>query len=206
MKNVCIFDFLFDLYQQLSQSIHHNENSTVNSQFETFVDIFPTVVNNHALLCNASRKQKRIRKKPWLTPGIYKSILTKNKMYHEVYNKKNTPLYNIYEVYRNNLSRITKVAKEQYYHTLISSNKNNTINLKCKNRSQPSKITSASGAETHDPVEIANEFNSFFSKVGERLASNILPSSGSLKFSHYTKSSFFYAKSVNKKHKPLLAN
>jgi len=98
-------------------------------------------------------------------------------MYHKVYNKKNTPLYNMYKVYRNNLSRIIKVAKQQYYYTLISSNKNDTkklhqilsdlINLKCKNRSQPSKITTASGAETHVPVEIANEFNSFFSKVGE---------------------------------------
>ena len=58
MENFGINDFLFDLYQQLSQSIHHNENSTVNSQFETFVDIFQTVVNNHAPLCNASRKQK----------------------------------------------------------------------------------------------------------------------------------------------------
>ena len=52
----------------------------------------PLVVNNHAPLCNTSRKQKRMRQKPWLTPGIYKSILTKNKMYHKVYNKKNTPL------------------------------------------------------------------------------------------------------------------
>jgi len=34
MKNVSINDFLFDLYQQLSQSIHHNEDSTLNSQFE----------------------------------------------------------------------------------------------------------------------------------------------------------------------------
>ena len=75
------------------------------------------------------------------------------------------------------------MVKQQYYYTLISSIKNDTkklhqvfsdlINLKCKHRSQPSKITTASGAETHDPVEIANEFNSFFSKVGERMASNI---------------------------------
>ena len=70
----------------------------------------------------------------------------------------------MYKVYRNNLSRIIKVAKQQYYYTLTSSNKNDTkklhqilsdlINLKCKNRSQPSKITTASDAETHDPVEI----------------------------------------------------
>ena len=73
--------------------------------------------------------QKRMRQKPWLTPGIYKSILTKNKMYHKVYNKKNTPLYNMYKVYRNNLSRIIKMAKQQYYYTLISSNKNDTKKL-----------------------------------------------------------------------------
>ena len=198
MKNLCINDFLFDLY------INCNEDSTVNSQYETFVDIFQTVVNNHAPLCNASRKQKRMRQKPWLTPGTYKSILTKNKMYHKVYNITNTPLYNMYKVYRNNLSRIIKMAKQQYYYTLISSNKNDTkklhqilsdlINLKCKTRSQPSKIITASGAETHDPVEIANECNSFFSKVGERMASNILRSSRSLKFSHYTKFSFFLHK------------
>jgi len=126
MKNLCTNDFLFDLYQQLSQSIHHNEDSTANSQFETFVDIIQTLVNNHASLCNACRNHRRMWQKPWLTPCIYKSILTKNKMYHKLYNKKNTPLYNNYKVYRNNLSRIIKVAKQQYYYTLISSNKNDT--------------------------------------------------------------------------------
>jgi len=83
----------------------------------------------------------------------------------------------MYKVYKNNLSRIIKMTKQRYSYTLISSNKNDTkelhqilsdlIHLKCKNRSQPSKITTALGAETHVPVEIANEFNSFFSKVGE---------------------------------------
>jgi len=29
--------------------------------------------------------------------------------------------------------------------------------------------------ETHDPVEIANEFTSFFIEVGERMSSNIPP-------------------------------
>ena len=67
------------------------------------------------------------------------------------------------------------------------------MNLNCKNWSQPSKITTASGAGTNDLAEIANEFNSFFIKVGERIASNIPPSSGSLKFSH-TKLSFFLHK------------
>jgi len=90
-------------------------------------------------------------------------------MYHKVYTKKNTPLYNMYKVYRNNLSIIIKVEKQQYYYTLISSNKNDTkklhqilrdlINLKCENRSQPIKITTASGAESHDPVEIVHELN-----------------------------------------------
>jgi len=46
-----------------------------------------------------------------------------------MYNKKNTPLYNMYKVYRNNLSRIFKVAKQQYYYILISSNKNDTKKL-----------------------------------------------------------------------------
>jgi len=53
-------------------------------------------------------------------------------------------------------------------------------NFKRKNRSQPSKINTASGTENHDPVEIANEFNSFFSKVGERMVSSIPPSFDSL--------------------------
>ena len=72
----------------------------------------------------------------------------------------------MYKVYRNNLSRIIKVAKQQHYYTTALLYKNDTkklhqiwsdlINLKCKKWSQPSKITTASGAETHDPVEIAN--------------------------------------------------
>ena len=44
-------------------------------------------------------------------------------MCHKVYAKKNTPLYNMYKVSRNNLSRIIKVAKQQYYYTLFSSSK-----------------------------------------------------------------------------------
>jgi len=56
------------------------------------------------------------------------------------------------------------------------------MNLKCKNRSQTCKVTTASGAETYEPMEIANEFKSFSSEVGERMAL------------------------IVKKYKPLLAN
>jgi len=86
--------------------------------------------------------------------------------------------------------KIPCYSNQKRFRRFIPTIFNSCLRLSCLK----TKITTASGAETHDPVEIAYEFNSFFSKVGERMASNILPPSDSLKFSYYTKSSFFLHK------------
>ena len=58
--------FLFDLCKELS---HLNTNIHVNDQLETLRSIFRKVVNKYAPLRKASRQEKHLHAKPWLTPN-----------------------------------------------------------------------------------------------------------------------------------------
>jgi len=53
---------------------------TNNHTCEEFVKTFNTTSDHHAPYCFVSSKEQRTFEKPWLTKGILKSIVNKNKM------------------------------------------------------------------------------------------------------------------------------
>ena len=52
----------------------------VNSSLSTLLTSFENVLNKHAPLKTLSKRQERIKSKPWLTKGLLRSIRTKNKL------------------------------------------------------------------------------------------------------------------------------
>jgi len=52
-------------------------------------------------------------------------------------------------------------------------NVKNIINLKSKRKIVPQKILSSDNRTLHEPIEIANEFNTYFSEIGSKLAEKI---------------------------------
>jgi len=136
-----------------------------------------------------------------MTRALLKSIITKNKLYSKVWNKKNTFEYDAYKQYRNALNRTIKAAKQNYYEQQILLDKNDpkklwkTINsiLEFNPRSKSSieRIVDETGNKLNNPRDIANTFDQYFCNIGPELAKTITPpTSASSNFSHSCTSIF----------------
>ena len=68
-KNFKLELFLEDLKQGFS-TFKVKESFPINGQFDRFTDHLAKIVNIHAPLRHATRKEKRLRKKPWLSRRI----------------------------------------------------------------------------------------------------------------------------------------
>ena len=112
MSNFDLELFLQELEKLLRDAKLEN-NDSVNEQFDKFCVTFNSVVNKIAPVRKASRKEKRLHAKPWLTKGLLKSIKRK----HALLSKLHKVLHsdrelNNYKRYRNVLNRVIKSAKE----------------------------------------------------------------------------------------------
>ena len=56
-----------------------SKNSSLHHQFQSFIDIFTDTVNFHAPYKRSTRKEKKLKEKPWLTKVLLKSIKQKTK-------------------------------------------------------------------------------------------------------------------------------
>lgn len=100
-------------------------------------------------------KELKFKEKPWITSGLKKSILEKNKNFKKYINAKNQNIKNDYhnqfKKLRNDLQTRLKESKTNYYNNYFATNSNylkatwkgikNIINLKPKNNSSPNLIT-----------------------------------------------------------------
>ena len=55
--------------------------SPIKDDFALFKNVFTDIINMHALLREATKKQRNLYKKPWMTKTIFKSINTKIKLF-----------------------------------------------------------------------------------------------------------------------------
>ena len=83
--------FLEDLSSQMN-FLRVSDSENVNELFDTLVDKFAKVVNKYAPLKKASRRESKLKSKPWLFPGLLKCIKRKNGMFKLLHNKFNPEL------------------------------------------------------------------------------------------------------------------
>ena len=69
-----------------NQRIHTQSDTETTVVFIT--ENFSPIANKHALPEKKSRKEIKLKTKPWITEGILKSIQTKNKLFRKCYKKK----------------------------------------------------------------------------------------------------------------------
>ena len=84
MSNFNLELFLQELEQHLIDAELEN-NDSVNEQFDKFCVTFNSVVNKFAPLQKASRKEKWLHAKPWLTKGLLKLIKRKHALFSKLY-------------------------------------------------------------------------------------------------------------------------
>ena len=80
MKNFKLEDYLRTLGNNLNAA-NLDSIDSVHDAFDKFEEVFQNMVNKFAPLKKASRREKKLSKKPWLSHELLNLIKQKNKLF-----------------------------------------------------------------------------------------------------------------------------
>ena len=80
--------------------------NNLNMIFNNFINIVKTAIDNYAPLKKLSRRQRKLKLKPWITRGLLISIKHKQKLYLSHFINGNTEKKNFHKKYSNKLNKI----------------------------------------------------------------------------------------------------
>ena len=120
-----------------------------------------------------SRKESKLRQKPWLTKGILKSIRIKNQLCKKYLNKQGNFWFERFKFYRNKVNMLISKRKRNYLRNLFQEVEDNSkkswtkINevLNIKRYAKNSIFLSENGQIITNQSLIANKFNNYFVNV-----------------------------------------
>ena len=92
-------------------------------------NLFQNTVNKFAPLKKASRREKKLSKKPWLSRELLNLIKQKNKLFKQLHKKFDKDIFENYKKQRNSFNQKIMSAKEKYYKDLIDDNTSNFSTL-----------------------------------------------------------------------------
>ena len=135
-----------------------------NYSFEMFDKQITEIINKHAPLKKLNKKDFKLQAKPWITPGIIKSIKRRDKLlrlYIKTEGNRKEEIHIEYKIIRNKIIDLIRKSKKNHFKNLFIENANNAkktwasirsiINIKPTNKGQPSSILLDENLET-DPV------------------------------------------------------
>lgn len=138
----------------------------------------------------APLKQIRVKQRasPWLNQEILDAIQAGEQAAQRFKKSQDQADADHFKKHRNEVQRIIKTAKKEYYMNLIKENKNDSKKLwktlkdmGCggkANNGKPSIGLEINGIIEFDKVKVANEFNNFFASVASKLVDALPPKTG----------------------------
>ena len=157
------------------------ETGDANEAFDKFNEIMIREFNlAYPLVTKTINENKTYH--PWLTPGLKESIKMKNRMYKKFV--KHPITYGPqYRMYRNNLTKLLKISKNNYYLSKFEESKSNikanwkNINhILGKGQQNQQSIFKINNSHTCDVNIISNAFNDYYATIGKE-TSKSLPTS-----------------------------
>lgn len=155
--------------------------NTASSAVTELVNILSKTIENCTDTIQAKRKNTKIA--PWITKALVKSIDTKNNLFKKVRrDPSNLDLKLQYKTFNNKLVNLIKKTKYDYYQNQININSTNAKSLwniiKELSHTNHKKhdiksVINRNGVEITDKKEISNEFNSFYTELGKKMADTI---------------------------------
>ena len=124
-----LYSVLLHLYDKLIHSYSNITANSFNEHFNKMMNAILAVINLHAPLQNATRKQKRLFQKPWITKGLITSTKHKQRLYRTHFLKGNSSERQFYKKYANKLTRLKNLSKKMYYREALNINKSNSKEL-----------------------------------------------------------------------------
>lgn len=167
-------------------------HSLKNEPWDIFIDEDPNncmnrfidKLNKHIWAATVTLRSRDQLKNAWITPGLLTSINAKEKLYiQHKENPQDHALLIRYKRYRNKLTALIRMTKNEYDTNRIIQTKNNpkklwdTINditgRKNKNKVCIEAINDSNNVKITCPKEITESLNKHFSTIGSKLASKI---------------------------------
>lgn len=120
--------------------------------------------------------KKYIKREPWISSGLLTSTRTKCKLLKMKLRKPTVENINSYKIFINLFNKLKRTMKRNYFANMIEQNKNNMkqtwLVLKKAMGKQNDKLSivqnfTINNVNVTDKSEIAEEFNKYFSKIGE---------------------------------------
>ena len=181
-KNFDRNDFFLDLLEIDWNSVVNVENCDPNKSFNSFYESINRLLDKHMPLRKITKKEHKMKFKPWITNDILNKIKAKNKLFNRYTKCKNpvlkTDIFSLYKHHRNQLVEIIKLSKKDFYQNYFTENNKNLrkiwkgikeiVNIKTKSHDLPSCLT-VNNSNVTDPLQISNQFNSYFSSIADNI-------------------------------------
>ena len=150
--------------------------------YNCFMKIYSNAFDTSFPIKTITPKQTLIKREPWFTPGLLTSSLNKNKLYHKKLKYPSENNINTYKNYCRIFNKTRRIAKRIYYENVFDTNKlnikqtwsvlKNIINRHKKSNNLPTTFQ-LNDSKLTNTSEIANEFNNFFSNIGQRISDGV---------------------------------
>ncbi len=169
--------FCADLYRDdVSIQNWNLESNDANFLMGDFIWRFTGCADRHAPVKKLNRKEIKLKLNPWMTTDILKLICIRDRLFSR---KKREPdnilVRETYNRVRNRVNRYIQKAKKDHYKSYFETHSTNIrktwegirkiVNVKKSSDFTISQLN-VKGKIVDNPVDIANNFNSFFANVG----------------------------------------
>ena len=150
--------------------------------FPLFYSKLSNIIDKHIPLKQLSKREVKIKSKPWITPGLSRSIHAKSNLYKKFIRSKSIYYRERFKLCRNKLNHLLKISKKQYCNDFFRDCNRDGKKIRkgireivnCKPSANERTITIAeNGKEITDQKEISSKFNNYFANIGKDIASQI---------------------------------
>ena len=195
-SNFKVDKFCYDINNAATTLLQNNLDMNClnfNNIFTEFLNKFEIIVEKHAPFKKLSRRQRKLSLKPWITPGLLKSIKKKQLLYKSHFINGNSIQKCYYKKYSNKLTRLKFMSKQLYFKDQFEKSKTNPFrswqlikSLLPSSKDQCSlperlKYNNENVTDVNTIVEVLNDH---FCNIGKNLANKIAESNPAKRLFH----------------------
>ena len=170
-----------DFLDDLSIQNWNTNQDNVSDSYNDFIWCLKGCSDRHAPLKKMSKKEIKLKNKPWVTPYIVTKIKHSNAIFARLKKHPNDAhLKASYNRFRNSVNKNTRHSKKNYYSSYFDSCKNNMrkiwkgVNEIVTSKNSTCKVNHLNTNQfIDDPKIISKTFNNFFVNVGTNVDKNI---------------------------------
>ena len=122
-------DSFVEDFNQVDFSYLDNSDLNLNNKFDRFLKDLNTLTNKHAPIKRRSRKEMKLKDKPWINNRILKMMRIRDRILQKLKKQQNPDNLKLYKKFRNRVSNELKESKAQYFHNYFSTNSQNMKKL-----------------------------------------------------------------------------